>query len=142
MAPPSKDAKRKAAEDGGSAAPSKKASKPASAGIPTVNAAATTTAAGACLVNPKRVRPLTPAATTMRPGPVIYWMSRDQRVEDNWALIYALEQAAASNSPVAVAFNLVCCGGLRLGLGRCYTIVLLNRPCRTFGCVLPNGVHV
>ena len=22
-------------------------------------------------------------------GPVIYWMSRDQRVADNWALIYA-----------------------------------------------------
>jgi deoxyribodipyrimidine photo-lyase len=34
-------------------------------------------------------------------------MSRDQRVADNWALLYALEQASASGSPVAVAFNLV-----------------------------------
>ena len=24
-------------------------------------------------------------------GPVIYWMSRDQRVKANWALIYASE---------------------------------------------------
>ena len=23
------------------------------------------------------------------PGPVVYWMSRDQRVRDNWALLYA-----------------------------------------------------
>jgi deoxyribodipyrimidine photolyase len=34
-------------------------------------------------------------------------MSRDQRVNDNWALLYACEVAAKSGSPVAVAFNLV-----------------------------------
>lgn len=34
-------------------------------------------------------------------------MSRDQRVKDNWALLYACEVAARSGSPVAVAFNLV-----------------------------------
>ena len=26
-------------------------------------------------------------------GPVVYWMSRDQRVHDNWALLYAQEEA-------------------------------------------------
>lgn len=39
-------------------------------------------------------------------GPVVYWMFRDQRVRDNWALIYAVEQANKCNAPVAVVFNL------------------------------------
>ncbi|XP_043715541.1 deoxyribodipyrimidine photo-lyase [Telopea speciosissima] len=39
-------------------------------------------------------------------GPVIYWMFRDQRMRDNWALIHAIDQANKSNVPVAVAFNL------------------------------------
>lgn len=34
-------------------------------------------------------------------------MSRDQRMRDNWALLHALEVAQATESPVAVAFNLV-----------------------------------
>lgn len=42
-----------------------------------------------------------------RPGPVVYWMSRDQRVRDNWALLYASQQAADSGQPLIVLFNLV-----------------------------------
>ena len=34
-------------------------------------------------------------------------MSRDQRVQDNWALLHAAEVAAKTGSPLAVAFNLV-----------------------------------
>ena len=34
-------------------------------------------------------------------------MSRDRRVDDNWALLYALDEAQRTESPVAVAFNLV-----------------------------------
>jgi deoxyribodipyrimidine photo-lyase len=34
-------------------------------------------------------------------------MSRDQRMRDNWALLYAIEQAASTSAPVCVAFNLV-----------------------------------
>jgi deoxyribodipyrimidine photo-lyase len=34
-------------------------------------------------------------------------MSRDQRIRDNWALLYAAEQATKRNSHVAVCFNLV-----------------------------------
>ncbi|XP_052210789.1 deoxyribodipyrimidine photo-lyase isoform X2 [Diospyros lotus] len=39
-------------------------------------------------------------------GPVVYWMFRDQRLRDNWALIHAVDQANKANVPVAVAFNL------------------------------------
>lgn len=40
-------------------------------------------------------------------GPVIYWMQRDQRVSDNWALIYAGEKAKELDVPVIVIFCLV-----------------------------------
>jgi deoxyribodipyrimidine photo-lyase len=40
-------------------------------------------------------------------GPVIYWLSRDQRVQDNWALLYAQELALNHQAPLAVVFNLV-----------------------------------
>ncbi|OPL11003.1 MAG: deoxyribodipyrimidine photolyase [Firmicutes bacterium ML8_F2] len=40
-------------------------------------------------------------------GPVIYWMSRDQRVDDNWALLYAREMALEMKTPLAVIFCLV-----------------------------------
>eukprot|EP01025_Chloroclados_australasicus_P062217 TRINITY_DN8171_c0_g1_i1.p1 TRINITY_DN8171_c0_g1~~TRINITY_DN8171_c0_g1_i1.p1 ORF type:complete len:572 (-),score=90.32 TRINITY_DN8171_c0_g1_i1:130-1755(-) len=40
-------------------------------------------------------------------GPVFYWMSRDQRINDNWALLYALEKGREFDQPVAVVFNLV-----------------------------------
>ncbi len=40
-------------------------------------------------------------------GPVIYWMSRDQRVHDNWALIFAQELAKENKKPLLVFFNLV-----------------------------------
>ncbi len=37
---------------------------------------------------------------------VIYWMSRDQRVRDNWALLYARQLAEEGNVPLAVVFTL------------------------------------
>ncbi|MDD3565325.1 MAG: deoxyribodipyrimidine photo-lyase [Methanothrix sp.] len=39
-------------------------------------------------------------------GPVVYWMSRDQRVEDNWALASASELALERRAPLAVVFAL------------------------------------
>ncbi len=42
-----------------------------------------------------------------RNGPVVYWMSRDQRVNDNWALLYAADTASAKKVPLAVVFCLV-----------------------------------
>ena len=37
-------------------------------------------------------------------GPVVYWMSRDQRAHDNWALLYAQERALALHKDVTVVF--------------------------------------
>lgn len=39
-------------------------------------------------------------------GPVAYWMSRDQRVADNWAVLYAADFARAKGKPLAVIFTL------------------------------------
>lgn len=39
-------------------------------------------------------------------GPVVYWMSRDQRVADNWALLHAQQLALQGNVPLAVVFAL------------------------------------
>ncbi len=38
---------------------------------------------------------------------MIYWMSRDQRVRDNWALLYAQHMAVRQGAPLAVIFCLV-----------------------------------
>jgi deoxyribodipyrimidine photo-lyase len=40
-------------------------------------------------------------------GPVVYWMSREQRVRDNWPLLYAQQCAIERRVPVAVVFCLV-----------------------------------
>jgi deoxyribodipyrimidine photo-lyase len=39
-------------------------------------------------------------------GPILYWMSRDHRVRDNWALIYAQELALNHKQPIIVVFCL------------------------------------
>lgn len=40
-------------------------------------------------------------------GPIVLWMSRDQRVEDNWALLFAAEMANLHQTSLWVAFCLV-----------------------------------
>ncbi|XP_057449869.1 deoxyribodipyrimidine photo-lyase [Lotus japonicus] len=59
-------------------------------------------------VNPGRIRTLKEGSprSNGESGPVVYWMFRDQRVRDNWALIHAVHQANKANVPVAVVFNL------------------------------------
>ena len=42
----------------------------------------------------------------VRQGPVLYWMSRDQRAEDNWALTLATTVASRLRQPVVVVFFL------------------------------------
>ncbi len=54
------------------------------------------------MVDNRRVRALNDRP--VRQGPVVYWMSRDQRVADNWALLYAQGLAAERQQPLAVAF--------------------------------------
>ena len=56
-------------------------------------------------VNEQRVR-----ARNDRPiedGPVVYWMQRDQRVSENWALLYAKQAATEREVGLVVVFNLV-----------------------------------
>lgn len=40
-------------------------------------------------------------------GPVVYWMSRDQRVCDNWALLFAQQLALEKKQGLTVIFSLV-----------------------------------
>ncbi len=56
------------------------------------------------MVHPARILPL--KSGPERHGPVVYWMSRDQRVRDNHALVYAREIAEWERVPVIVAFAL------------------------------------
>ena len=41
-----------------------------------------------------------------RRGPVVYWMSRDQRALDNWALLFARERADELKEGLSVVFSL------------------------------------
>ena len=56
-------------------------------------------------MNTKRVRLLQNG--TEGNGSVIYWMSRDQRVHDNWALLFAQKIAKEKKKPLVVVLNLV-----------------------------------
>jgi len=56
------------------------------------------------LVHPARVRSLSEKSPAK--GSVVYWMRRDQRAGDNWALLAAAEQAGRDNAPLSVLFAL------------------------------------
>ena len=56
-------------------------------------------------MNQQRIRILRDG--TPLSGPIAYWMSRDQRVEDNWALLYAQQLALIRKEPLFVVFCLV-----------------------------------
>lgn len=58
----------------------------------------------AYVVHPERVRLLQNGA--VRKGPVLYWMSREQRVNDNWALIFAQCLALQQKKELLVVFCL------------------------------------
>ncbi len=55
-------------------------------------------------IDPRRIRTL--QAGEPGTGPVVYWMSRDQRIRDNWALLHAQERARAAERGVVVLFCL------------------------------------
>ncbi|MBD3425902.1 MAG: deoxyribodipyrimidine photo-lyase [Candidatus Omnitrophica bacterium] len=56
-------------------------------------------------VKPERTRLLKKG--NERKGPVIYWMSRDQRAKNNWALLFAKQKAQELGQPLAVVFCFV-----------------------------------
>jgi deoxyribodipyrimidine photo-lyase len=53
----------------------------------------------------KRFRYLNDKPFDSRGETVVYWMERDQRVDDNWALIVANEIAKKHNKQLAIIFN-------------------------------------
>ncbi|MEI6810387.1 MAG: deoxyribodipyrimidine photo-lyase, partial [bacterium] len=55
-------------------------------------------------MNPQRFHTLN--STLITNGTVVYWMSRDQRVADNWALLHAQALALELRVPLAVVFTL------------------------------------
>lgn len=52
----------------------------------------------------KRARQLKEGRTGA--GPVVYWMSRDQQADDNWALLFAQQEALDRQRPLLVVFCL------------------------------------
>ncbi len=56
------------------------------------------------MVQPERIFKLKNG--TAGQGNVVYWMSRDQRMNDNWALIHASRLASSLNAELAVVFCL------------------------------------
>ncbi|QLA18811.1 deoxyribodipyrimidine photolyase [Desulfolutivibrio sulfoxidireducens] len=56
-------------------------------------------------------------------GPVVYWMSRDQRVHDNWALLQAYALSVEWRVPLRVVF---CLADAFLGAGRRQYAFLVN----------------
>jgi deoxyribodipyrimidine photo-lyase len=56
-------------------------------------------------INKKRIRLLQNG--DKKKGPIIYWMSRDQRVHDNWALLFAQNLALENNEPLVIIFSLL-----------------------------------
>ncbi len=57
------------------------------------------------MVDEQRVRKLNKKLEV--DGPIVYWMSRDQRVSDNWAFLYAQQLAKKKKQHVCVVFNLM-----------------------------------
>ncbi|KAM3603728.1 uncharacterized protein V6R79_001267 [Siganus canaliculatus] len=58
--------------------------------------------------NKKRLRFISDAQKIKQgAGGVLYWMSRDQRVQDNWALIHAQQLAVKEKLPLHVCFCLL-----------------------------------
>ena len=55
-------------------------------------------------MNPKRVRTL--KAGDLKKNAIVYWMSREQRTQDNWALLFSQELSQREKVPLAVVFCL------------------------------------
>lgn len=58
-------------------------------------------------MNQQRMRILKEGLTVNKNGPIVYWMSRDQRAQDNWALLYAQQLAIERQQQLLVVFCLV-----------------------------------
>jgi deoxyribodipyrimidine photo-lyase len=57
------------------------------------------------MINQKRIRKIN--NSEVGKGPVIYWMNREIRTEDNWSLLFAQKLAEENEAPLIVFYNLV-----------------------------------
>jgi deoxyribodipyrimidine photo-lyase len=55
------------------------------------------------IIDERRIRYLNDYSNIEK-GPIVYWMNRDQRVEDNWALLHAQALSFQHNQPIIVVF--------------------------------------
>lgn len=55
-------------------------------------------------VDARRVHILVPGESS---GPVLLWINRDMRFDDNWAYIYAAQEANRRNVPLIAVYNLI-----------------------------------
>eukprot|EP00850_Spirogloea_muscicola_P015815 SM000124S25947 [mRNA] locus=s124:236395:240712:- [translate_table: standard] len=89
-------------------------------------------------VNKGRVRILKPGHPG--DGPVVYWVSRDQRAVDNWALLYAAEQPLISATDIRDRFDAMSCQAKARGVALAVVFNLvasfLNAQARHFGFML------
>jgi deoxyribodipyrimidine photo-lyase len=65
-------------------------------------------------IDPTRVRPINDIKATVGAGPVILIVDRDQRLEDNWAVLHAQNVALAGGVPLVIAFPAACPSGATL----------------------------
>ncbi len=56
-------------------------------------------------INPKRIQKLN--TKEIQKGPIVYWMNREMRINDNWSLLYAQQLAQEHKQPLVVVYNLV-----------------------------------
>jgi len=59
------------------------------------------------IIKPERIRLIRKGQHDNLNGPVIYWMSRDQRIDDNWAVLCAQNMALERHTPLEIVFCLV-----------------------------------
>lgn len=57
-------------------------------------------------MNKKRVRVLNKIDSPTFSGPIVYWMSREIRFYDNWALVYAHRLSQKFDQPLKIVFSL------------------------------------
>lgn len=58
------------------------------------------------MLQPERYKILRDRHGTSHEGPVVYWVQRDRRMHDNWALVHAQQCAIAQGRPLRVVFCL------------------------------------
>jgi len=56
-------------------------------------------------VHPNRIRQVNAALEVNASGPVVYWMNRDKRLHDNWAVLFAQQLALQHQAP----FHIILC---------------------------------